>query len=1377
MSITTHNTYIRMPTIHKSHKSSYKVPRDLSDSEEVFCCRSTGAIFRTYEEYIDHHFKLLSQIWTCQYTGQQGLTFFQAKESEEQAFELVKELPDAIVVAILAVINSSLRLSLKQVVVELSELFRSRFLIGETVNVFDNGKYYVGVVIKIHHPKIPNGDILEYIREKYSHIKPQHEYSQTDEVTNGNIIQGNKEIYNEVSGNLVSAIDNSVLFPNSNQYSYDIQLEEELHYTERGKQSKRPNIATNRQITGCQTSQLSRVKGIYSRVRIKYLLRSSLQRGIPDDDNFSELPLILKDNLRLKHNFPPSYPLTAFYTDDKTWILPINRDILKVDPEHRVKIQQGMETDRLRKQEQRKKCRAEKNVLGREEREGIKSALLELREQRRIERETKRIELRELRAKEREDLRKQKLEEQRQREELANPVEDTVLRNIPCIPIPTTFQTQLSVDTFSRTVSILEFFRSLGKNLEHDSGMTWHTLTFQQLEQVLTSHTYEGLFFKLLNFLIRSLFFLQEQQEYEQYPGLDNLYDKSKPIPMTVEGDNDDSAPADVTSYRCLIWSAVYLGCKLSELRIDSCTISEVLRLYFICSGGNPYSFDRKMHRIMRRGNYTDRDNPCVSFNQEHSDIVEALETTCVFDLNEDSKSIILETLCTQLLTCVFMRGAIEESASEAKSLRKQIRSLSSSKKKKKNRNIPRQEITGAGESTVMGDLTRRESCFRELMTANASLRAVILGRDRFHTRYWLFQCLPGIFVEPMTSKDIALPDEVNELMLHYKNIESNILEQPEQPEPIFQSSQIVSEMSIENQTSLNMDIGNPICNLPPDLSHEAYILERPIEVVTLYMPEESYQEDTISQQQQMVDIPISINDQSPNETYDKPEINSSFNIQGEIKKWSSYATIPEIESFYQSLSRRGIREAHLLANIDKYRAAIFDRIEKITQENVTSPSDDMDNKNDNPVARLVANTEQASEYLELALREQILDLEEKVYTSGFGALSEVNRTGWREDFMKGGCPLTSPSKTAIGSTVKLPETGELLPDDTFGVTPYVRLNPTVESDKLVYGVVYEMSKCLLNLQEGIDSKYLKQPLGNSNITLQGKKKQTADVQYSCAKAWRCSLSKCTSLSQIALHLSVLEYSIAWNKSLMNARCKICRRGKDENCLLLCDKCDRGYHTFCLTPPLKFIPKTDWFCPDCQPTSPVRPKSRKARGAYTEKVSASDTESSEEESSNESSDSSETSNSSDSSEKQKLRNKKESKTVITGKRKRNEPALKKTRSKKQKIEIVATMVLCEEILEKVQNHRLADPFLEPVSDRYVPDYSQIIKHPMCLQTIGDKISQNIYRSANEFDQDMELIFTNCATYNKPNSPISRAANNLRSFYRKLSSQYPDVFYN
>lgn len=33
--------------------------------------------------------------------------------------------------------------------------------------------------------------------------------------------------------------------------------------------------------------------------------------------------------------------------------------------------------------------------------------------------------------------------------------------------------------------------------------------------------------------------------------------------------------------------------------------------------------------------------------------------------------------------------------------------------------------------------------------------------------------------------------------------------------------------------------------------------------------------------------------------------------------------------------------------------------------------------------------------------------------------------------------------------------------------------------------------------------------------------------------------------------------------------------------MLLCDKCNRGYHTSCLSPPMKAIPEGEWSCQRC----------------------------------------------------------------------------------------------------------------------------------------------------------------------------------------------------
>ncbi|GFY84050.1 similar to TRITHORAX-RELATED PROTEIN 6 [Actinidia rufa] len=45
--------------------------------------------------------------------------------------------------------------------------------------------------------------------------------------------------------------------------------------------------------------------------------------------------------------------------------------------------------------------------------------------------------------------------------------------------------------------------------------------------------------------------------------------------------------------------------------------------------------------------------------------------------------------------------------------------------------------------------------------------------------------------------------------------------------------------------------------------------------------------------------------------------------------------------------------------------------------------------------------------------------------------------------------------------------------------------------------------------------------------------------------------------------------------------CELCGSGEYPSELLLCDKCDRGFHLFCLRPILASVPKGSWFCSSC----------------------------------------------------------------------------------------------------------------------------------------------------------------------------------------------------
>lgn len=56
--------------------------------------------------------------------------------------------------------------------------------------------------------------------------------------------------------------------------------------------------------------------------------------------------------------------------------------------------------------------------------------------------------------------------------------------------------------------------------------------------------------------------------------------------------------------------------------------------------------------------------------------------------------------------------------------------------------------------------------------------------------------------------------------------------------------------------------------------------------------------------------------------------------------------------------------------------------------------------------------------------------------------------------------------------------------------------------------------------------------------------------------------------------------------------CVACGRVDGEDRMLLCDGCDRGYHTHCLVPRLDVIPENEWFCYECMTQN--RPKTAAA---------------------------------------------------------------------------------------------------------------------------------------------------------------------------------------
>lgn len=96
---------------------------------------------------------------------------------------------------------------------------------------------------------------------------------------------------------------------------------------------------------------------------------------------------------------------------------------------------------------------------------------------------------------------------------------------------------------------------------------------------------------------------------------------------------------------------------------------------------------------------------------------------------------------------------------------------------------------------------------------------------------------------------------------------------------------------------------------------------------------------------------------------------------------------------------------------------------------------------------------------------------------------------------------------------------------------------------------------------------------------------------------------------------------------------------------------------------------------------------------------------------------------------------------------------------------------CEEVLKEVKStkHWVHNQwFLEPVDPvaLNIPTYFSMIKRPMDLGTMDDKLQRGEYESAKDFKADFELIVKNCIAFNGEGHMVTGSAKELQNVFNK-----------
>ncbi|KFW62320.1 Bromodomain adjacent to zinc finger domain protein 2B [Pygoscelis adeliae] len=475
---------------------------------------------------------------------------------------------------------------------------------------------------------------------------------------------------------------------------------------------------------------------------------------------------------------------------------------------------------------------------------------------------------------------------------------------------------------------------------------------------------------------------------------------------------------------------------------------------------------------------------------------------------------------------------------------------------------------------------------------------------------------------------------------------------------------------------------------------------------------------------------------------------------------WWRITDPEDLKSLLKVLHLRGIREKALQKQIQKH----MDYITLACIKNKDVAIIDINENEDNQVTRDVVENwsveEQAME-MDLAILQQVEDLERRV------ASASLQVKGWL-------CPEPASERDDLvyrehKSITRLHKKHD---GDCAGGGEGNTSSLERKSDNPLDIAVTRLA----DLERNIERRYLKSPLSTTiqikldNVgtvtvpapapSISGDGDGTEEDIAPGLRVWRRALSEARSAAQVALCIQQLQKSIAWEKSIMKVYCQICRKGDNEELLLLCDGCDKGCHTYCHRPKITTIPDGDWFCPACIAKASgqtlkikkLQIKGKKSNEQKRSRKLAGDTEDE---------DSATTSASLKRGKTDPKKRKMDENVSVSQLKQENFTAIKKPKRDDSK-----DLAICSMILSELETHEDAWPFLLPVNLKLVPGYKKVIKKPMDFSTIRDKLSSGQYPNLEAFSLDVRLVFDNCETFNEDDSDIGRAGHNMRKYFEK-----------
>ncbi|KAJ6655664.1 hypothetical protein lerEdw1_004900 [Lerista edwardsae] len=1220
-----------MPLLHRRPFERERPPADLRPAERVFLCRVTNEVFRDYDDFFERTILCNSLVWSCAVTGKPGLTYQEALESEKKARQNLQNFPEPLIVPVLYLVTFTQRSRLHEVCDDIFTYIKDRYFVGELVEVLrNNGERLHCKILEVKPPLYHNG------------------------VANGHVSNRDGDTI------VISDSDDSDMDTSPAQNGKEKAIIDPSLYKYKVKPIKK-QLYESVTVKG---AQICRRKHLFSRDRLKLFLKQhceshegllrikakSNEKYKIAEQNFSYLfphdpPTFMLGSSSRRKGRPPK--IVSDDHDDKEAEDQLSPRNVSSAAKERARLQKEREEMRTLEKLKRGKANAvESRKKEREDKEKKREELKKIVEEERLKKKEERERLKLEKEKEREKLREEKRKYLEHLKQWSKRREDMECDDLKELPVATPVKTRLPPEIFGDAIMVLEFLHAFGELFdlqdEFPDGV---------LEEALVGNDSEGPLCELLFFFLTAIF--QAMAEEEEEVAKDQIADaETKDLTEALDEDADPTKSAlSAVATLAAAWPQLHQGCNLKNLDLDSCTLSEILRLHILASGADVTSANAK-YRYQKRGGFDATDDACMELRLSNPGLLKKLSSTAVYDLSSGEKMKILHALCGKLLTLVSTRDFIEDSVDVLRQAKQEFRELKAEQHRRE-REAAAARIRKRKEERLKGQeqkMKEKQEKLKEEEQKNSSME-VSVGEEE---REELDTSTESKEAETKEQDVDAVTDEDEDMgpnkkrggesMFNVPSFPNNGLRghngfkdlarqgettgekceplTPEEEEALKQQQQTKEKELIEK-----IQKATACTNISPlgrDRLYRRYWL---FPSVPGLFVEEDYSGLT---EDMLLPRPLTlqnstqchIGDKAPTATktgeslttestsnaHQNMHVGATEQVFRPIQKpnrWCFYSSQEQLDQLIMALNSRGYRESALKEVLLQEKQRICEQLNSFSVEkfhiserapNESKPHSGRGRMTNAQDAALIS----AEKQLEFRLRDFLLDIEDRIYQGTLGSIKVTDRQNWRTAVESGQYELLNVEnkengimKTVTGDVEEM-ETDDqakvIVRDRLLGLKPEPpsAASTNTSTPQPVNNVVHCLASALLQIQQGIERRFLKAPLDASDGVRSHK---------TVLDRWKESLLASASLSQIFLHLSTLERSVIWSKSILNARCKMCRKKGDAESMVLCDGCDRGYHIYCIRPKLKAVPDGDWFCPECRPKQRSRRLSSRQRSS------------------------------------------------------------------------------------------------------------------------------------------------------------------------------------